>query len=58
MNTYQETIRRAVAELPPGSRRLRAGEAGAIAQAFGLTVPQVRKDAERLAKRRNSGSAF
>jgi len=58
MSTYQEIIRRAVADLPPGSRRLRAGGAGAIARAYGLTVPQVRSDAERLAKLRNSGRAF
>jgi len=56
--TYEAAIAEAVAALPIGSRRLRAGEAGKIARAYGKPVPKVRKDAERLAKRRNNGRAL
>lgn len=58
MDNYQEAIRQAVRALPAGSRRLKAGEAGAIAKEHGKTTSQVRKDVERLAKRRNFGRAF
>jgi len=58
MDSYQEAIRQAVAGLPHGSKRLKAGEAGKIAKAYGLTVPQVRKDVERMARRRFIGRAF
>jgi hypothetical protein len=55
---YGAAIAEAVAALPMGSRRLKAGEAGRIARAYGKPNPKVRKDAERLAKRRNKGSVL
>lgn len=58
MDSYRDTLRRAAAALPQGGRRLKAGEASAIANAYGFTYSKVRNDVERLAKRRNSGRAI
>lgn len=58
MDNYKEAIRQAVRALPVGSRRLKSGDAGAISKEYGVTVPKVRKDVERLAKLRNAGRAF
>jgi|3_EtaG_2_1085321.scaffolds.fasta_scaffold07480_5 hypothetical protein len=56
MDKYQEAIRQTVRALPAGSKRLKAGEVRAIAEAHGKNKQQVRKDVERLARRKDSGS--
>jgi len=55
MDPYQEALHQAVRALPRGSKRLKSGKARSIANAYGRTVSEVRRDVEKIARKRNRG---